>query len=78
MVGAYYDAMSVVPALAPGAESASGAAALLEVIRSLQRHGSRHSFLFLATSAHFEGLTGINDFPLQTFPPKRLLPGPDP
>ncbi|MCY3766547.1 MAG: hypothetical protein OXH06_14105 [Gemmatimonadetes bacterium] len=62
VVGAYYDAMSVVPALAPGAESASGAAALLEVIRSLQRHGSRHSFLFLATSAHFEGLTGINDF----------------
>ncbi len=62
VVGAYYDAMSIVPALAPGAESASGAAALLEVIRSLKRHGSRHSFLFLATSAHFEGLTGINDF----------------
>ena len=62
VVGAYYDAMSVVPALAPGAESASGAAALLEVIRSLKRHGSRYSFLFLATSAHFEGLTGINDF----------------
>ncbi len=62
VLSAYYDAMSVVPALAPGAESASGVAALLEVIRSLQRHGSRYSFLFLATSAHFEGLSGINDF----------------
>ncbi len=62
VVGAYYDAMSVVPALAPGAESASGVAAMLEVIRSLKRYGSRYSFLFLATSAHFEGLSGINDF----------------
>ncbi len=62
VVEAYYDAMSVVPALAPGADSASGIATLLEVIRSLKRHGYKHSFLFLATSAHFEGLSGINDF----------------
>ncbi|MDP6775965.1 MAG: hypothetical protein QGI83_04290, partial [Candidatus Latescibacteria bacterium] len=62
VVEAYYDAMSVVPALAPGAESASGIAALLEVIRTLKTFGSRTSFLFLATSGHFEGLAGVNDF----------------
>ena len=62
VVETYYDAMSVVPALARGAESASGVAALLEVIRSLKTHGHKYSFLFLATSAHFEGLSGVNDF----------------
>ncbi|MDP6775203.1 MAG: hypothetical protein QGI83_00395, partial [Candidatus Latescibacteria bacterium] len=62
VVEAYYDAMSVVPALARGAESASGTAALLEIIRALKTHGHKYSFLFLATSAHFEGLSGINDF----------------
>ncbi len=62
VVEAYYDAMSVVPGLGFGAESASGVAAMLEVIRALRVYGHKCSFLFLATSGHFEGLSGINDF----------------
>jgi hypothetical protein len=59
---AHYDAISVVPALAPGAESATGAAALLELARLLKEQGTRYSVLFLATPGHFQGLAGINDF----------------
>ena len=62
VVQAHYDAMSVVPALAPGAESASGIAALLETARLLKEHGTRYTVLFLATPGHFQGLAGINDF----------------
>ncbi|MBI2503757.1 MAG: M28 family peptidase, partial [Candidatus Latescibacteria bacterium] len=59
---AYYDAVSVVPALAPGAESATGIAALLEIARLLKEQGTRYTVLFLATAGHFEGLAGVNDF----------------
>ncbi|NKB66517.1 MAG: FtsX-like permease family protein [Candidatus Latescibacteria bacterium] len=59
---AYYDAISVVPALAPGAENAAGIAALLEIARFLKERGTRYTVLFLATPGHFEGLAGINDF----------------
>ncbi|MBI4530605.1 MAG: hypothetical protein HY709_03700, partial [Candidatus Latescibacteria bacterium] len=62
IVEAYYDAISVVPKLAPGAENAAGITALLHVARALKAYGSDSPFLFLATSGHFEGLAGINDF----------------
>ncbi len=62
VVQAHYDAMSVVPALAPGAESATGIAALLETARLLKKHGNRYTVLFLATPGHFQGLAGVNDF----------------
>ncbi|MEW6356839.1 MAG: FtsX-like permease family protein [Planctomycetota bacterium] len=56
---AYYDSMSVVPRIAPGAENACGIAALLELARVLKEHRPKYSVMFLATSAHFEGLSGI-------------------
>lgn len=59
---AHYDAASVVPALAPGAENACGIVALLELAKLLQQYRPRYSVLFLATAGHFEGLAGINDF----------------
>lgn len=59
---AYYDAMSVVPALAPGAENACGMAALLQVARALKAYGPKYSVLVLASSGHFKGLSGVNDF----------------
>ena len=59
---AYYDAISVVPARAPGAENAAGMVALLQLAELLQRYRPSYSVLFLATSGHFEGLAGINDF----------------
>lgn len=62
VIQAYYDAISVVPALAPGAENAAGIVALLQLVELLQAHRPHYSVLFLATSGHFEGLSGINDF----------------
>jgi len=62
VVEAYYDAMSVVPGLAVGAENACGITALLQLARTLSRHKLRYPVLFLATSAHFQGLSGISDF----------------
>jgi hypothetical protein len=62
VIQAYYDAISVVPALAPGAENAAGIVALLQLAETLAKHRPQYSVLFLATSGHFEGLEGINDF----------------
>ena len=59
VIQAYYDAMSVVPARAPGAENASGIVALLKLIETLRAHRPNYSVLFLATSGHFQGLEGI-------------------
>lgn len=59
---AYYDAISVVPALAPGAESAAGITALLQIARLLKERGTKYTVLFLATPGHFQGLAGVNDF----------------
>ena len=59
---AHYDAISVVPVLAPGAENATGMAALLEIARLLVAEGTRYTVLFLATPGHFQGLAGVNDF----------------
>jgi hypothetical protein len=62
IVHAYYDAMSVVPALAPGAENAAGITALLQVAEVLARFRPDCTVIFLATSAHFSGMEGIDDF----------------
>ena len=62
VLSAFYDAISVVPALAPGAENASGMAALLHTARVLKQHPPKYSVTFLATGSHFQGLAGINDF----------------
>ena len=62
VIEAHYDAVSAVPALAPGAENATGIVALLHLARILQEQKPHYSVLFLATSAHFQGLAGINDF----------------
>ncbi len=62
VINAYYDAMSVVPALAPGAEMACGIVALLELADYLQRHPPARTVLFLASSAHHMSSRGISDF----------------
>lgn len=57
---AYYDSMSVVPAIAPGAENACSIASLLQIARVLAKERPpKYKVTFLATSAHFEGLSGI-------------------
>ncbi|MDA0748324.1 MAG: M28 family peptidase, partial [bacterium] len=62
LLDAYYDAMSVVPALAPGAEQASGITALLEMARYFKQNPPAHTVVFLATSAHHLGFRGVCDF----------------
>ncbi|GBC99560.1 Aminopeptidase YwaD [bacterium HR17] len=59
---AYYDSMSVVPALSPGAEQASGLAVLLELARLLKRYPPDRTVVFLATSAHCLALRGEAQF----------------
>jgi hypothetical protein len=61
-ISAYYDSISVVPAKAPGAESACGITALIEIARDLRKNPPARPVLILATSAHFIGLQGIDDF----------------
>jgi len=61
-ISAYYDSISVVPELAPGAESTCGLAAMLELARILKAHPPGRTVVFLATSGHFESLTGIRSY----------------
>ena len=58
----YYDSISPVPAVSPGANQASGVAALLEMARYFAAHPPARTVYFLATSGHFLSLSGINDF----------------
>ncbi len=59
---AYYDAMSIVPQLSPGAESASGAAALLELTRVLAKYPPKRTVRVIFNGAHFLGLAGIRNW----------------
>ena len=64
VISAYYDAMSVVPSMAPGAEPTSGIATLMELARIFRSKAFRpgRSVLFVATDAHFQGLAGMRAF----------------
>jgi len=62
VIESYYDAMSIVPALAPGAEMSCGIVGLLELARYFYKHPPARTLIFLATSGHYMGLRGIDDF----------------
>jgi FtsX-like permease family protein/peptidase M28-like protein len=62
VLSAYYDSTSVVPALSPGAESACGVAALLEVARYLTLHPPRRSVKLLVLPGHFQALSGAREY----------------
>lgn len=62
---AYYDSISVVPTLAPGADAACGIASLLEMARFFARQPPRRTVQFLATSGHFQALAGIRQWTAQ-------------
>ncbi|MDE2706958.1 MAG: M28 family peptidase [Gemmatimonadota bacterium] len=62
LVHAYYDAPSVVPARAPGAEAAVSVAAMLEVAARLQANPPAHTVILAALGAHFQGRQGIVAF----------------
>ncbi len=64
IIEAYYDSVSVVPSLAPGAENAVSMATLLELaeVFSQERFRPKRSVIFLACSGHFEALSGAREF----------------
>src|SRR5579862_6457048 len=62
VIEGYYDSMSVVPALAPGAESACGMAAMLELARLYTLHRPARTIFFVATTAHHLALQGIREY----------------
>ena len=64
VVNAYCDSYSYVPNLAPGAQQACGAAALLSLARHLSDEKGRlkRSVILLATQGHGQGLAGIREF----------------
>jgi hypothetical protein len=61
LVGAYYDAISPVPARAPGAEQACGMAAWLELARLLALEKPARTVVLVATAGHFQGMAGMRD-----------------
>jgi hypothetical protein len=62
VVTAYYDSISIVPSLAPGADSAAGIASLLELARVFRQYPPKRSVLFVALSGHFQALEGVRQF----------------
>ncbi|MFA5646566.1 MAG: FtsX-like permease family protein [Candidatus Ratteibacteria bacterium] len=62
IIESFYDSISVVPMLAPGAEAASGISSLLALAEHFAKNPPQRSVLFLAASAHYHGLNGIDNF----------------
>ncbi len=62
VVSAYYDSMSVVPDLAPGAEAAGNMAALLEIARRFKANPPAYNILFVANGSHHLALAGVRNF----------------
>ncbi len=59
---AYYDSISVVPAIAPGAENAVSIATLLRFAEIFAENPPKRSVIFLACSGHFSALAGAREF----------------
>ncbi|MCC7491848.1 MAG: M28 family peptidase [Fimbriimonadaceae bacterium] len=62
LLEAFYDSISVVPSLAPGAESALGVATLLELARLLVANPPGRTVRLLLTAGHFQGLAGTREY----------------
>ena len=62
VVESYYDSMSVVPSISPGAENACGIASMLELARLFKQNPPRRTVVFVATDAHFMGLLGVRQY----------------
>jgi len=62
VIEAYYDSISVVPSISPGADSACSMAALVQIAKILRDNPPSRTVLFLATSGHFLAQRGIDAF----------------
>ena len=65
MLAAYFDATSVVPALCPGADQASGIAVWLQFAKLLKQHPPKRPVTLLATNGHFMNNAGVKSFLLR-------------
>lgn len=62
IIGAHYDSWSVVPALAPGADEATGISTMLELIRFFASHKPYRTLVFVALSGYWQALSGSRAF----------------
>ena len=62
VIESYFDSTSVVPSLAPGADSSCGIAALLELARDFKANPPGRTIWFVATGDHFQALQGIREY----------------
>ncbi|HUV04412.1 MAG TPA: FtsX-like permease family protein [Armatimonadota bacterium] len=62
VIESFYDSISVIPSLSPGAESACGIAGLLELARIYKKNPPARTVWFLATSGHFQSLQGMREY----------------
>ena len=74
VIESFYDSTSVVPSLAPGAESACGMASMLELARIFKKNPPKRTVWFIATSAHYQSLQGIREY-LERHLPELQNPG---
>ena len=74
VIESYYDSTSVVPSIAPGAESACGIAGMLELARIYKKHPPGRTVWFIATSGHYQSLVGIREY-LEKHLPELQHPG---
>ncbi len=72
---AYYDSISVVPDLAPGAEQGCGAAVLLELSRHFVEHPAPRPVYALFTGGHGQALAGMTHFIKELRKSKKIEPG---
>jgi len=62
VINAYYDSISVVPTLSPGAENACSLASMFQIIKAFKAYPPKRTVIFLATSGHFEAMAGTKYF----------------
>jgi hypothetical protein len=62
VVASYYDAVSPVPARAPGADQASGVAVWLELASYLHQQRPARTVVLVTAPGHFQALAGMRDF----------------
>jgi len=65
VITAYYDTMSVVPQVAPGADQTGGIGALLQLAEVFSKHPPARSVVFIAMSAHHMALKGMRQVVFQ-------------
>ncbi|BDI31957.1 hypothetical protein CCAX7_40080 [Capsulimonas corticalis] len=62
VIESYYDSMSVVPSLAPGADTACGVAAQIELARLFKANPPKRTVWFVSCGAHFLGIQGARAY----------------